>query len=160
MRLDSLFYRTAYRLGRPAWDTGEPEPELEMLALGRVPGRALDLGCGTGTDAIDLARRGWQVVGIDFASEAIDKAKAKAAAAGVKVEFVVGDVSRLAGRRDHGPVRPADRHRLLSRDSCRSAQVVRGRGCRSRRPWGGPLSRRHFDTTSDVEAPRCRGPQS
>ncbi|HYM97560.1 MAG TPA: hypothetical protein VET26_09670 [Candidatus Sulfotelmatobacter sp.] len=61
MRLDSLYYRLAYRLGRPAWDTSEPEPELNKLAVGRVPGRALDLGCGTGTDAIDLARRGWQV---------------------------------------------------------------------------------------------------
>jgi SAM-dependent methyltransferase len=105
MRLDSLYYRLAYRLGRPAWDTGEPEPELNKLALGHVPGRALDLGCGTGTDAIDLARRGWQVVGIDFASEAIDKAKAKAAAAGVKVDFVVGDVSRL---RDAGITGPFD----------------------------------------------------
>jgi trans-aconitate methyltransferase len=49
MRLASLFYRMAYRLGRPAWDTGEPEPELTKLALAQVPARAFDLGCGTGT---------------------------------------------------------------------------------------------------------------
>jgi len=63
MRLDSLFYRLAYRFGRPRWDTAEPRPELDGLLQGRRPGRALDLGCGTGTDAIYLASHGWEVTG-------------------------------------------------------------------------------------------------
>ena len=55
MSIGSLFYRLAYRSGRPRWDSTEPRPELVELAQGRSPGRALDLGCGTGTDCIYLA---------------------------------------------------------------------------------------------------------
>jgi len=59
MRVDSLFYRLAYRSGTPRWDSTEPRPELTELAKGRVPGRALDLGCGTGSDVLYLASLGW-----------------------------------------------------------------------------------------------------
>jgi len=41
MRIDSLFYRLAYRSGTPRWDSTEPRPELTELAKGRAPGRAL-----------------------------------------------------------------------------------------------------------------------
>ena len=81
MRLDLLFYRLAYRFGRPRWDTAEPRPELEGLLPGRRPGRALDLGCGTGTDAIYLASQGWEVTGVDFVPEAIATARTRARAA-------------------------------------------------------------------------------
>jgi SAM-dependent methyltransferase len=100
MRLDSLFYRLAYRFGRPRWDTTEPRPELAGLLQGRRPGRALDLGCGTGTDAIYLASHGWEVTGVDFVPEAITTARTRARAAGSTANFVAGDVTRLrqAGR--------------------------------------------------------------
>ena len=71
MALDRILYRLTYRLGKPRWDTGAPQPELEQLAQGRAPGRALDLGCGTGTDVVYLAGHGWEATGIDFAPEAV-----------------------------------------------------------------------------------------
>ena len=61
------------------WDSGVPEPILiQMVESGALPlGRALDVGCGTGTNAIWLAQRGYEVLGVDVASLAIDKARAK-----------------------------------------------------------------------------------
>lgn len=55
-------------------------------------GRALDIGCGEGSDAIWLAQRGWQVTGIDVSEVAIDRATQAAADAGATVEFRVGDI--------------------------------------------------------------------
>jgi SAM-dependent methyltransferase len=101
VRLDAIFYRLAYRGGKPRWDTGEPRPELRALA--GKGGRALDLGCGTGTDAIYLAQRGWQVVGVDFVPEAIATAGARAREAGAAATFVVGDVTRLRELGVQGP---------------------------------------------------------
>ena len=63
MRIDSLFYRLAYRSGTPRWDSTEPRPEL---VKGRAPGRALDIGCGTGSDVLYLASLGWDATGVDF----------------------------------------------------------------------------------------------
>src|SRR6516164_9134419 len=103
MALDQMLYRLTYRLGTPRWDTGKPQPELENLVPGRPPGRALDLGCGTGADAVYLAGHGWEAVGIDFAPEAIAAAKKKAADAGVDAAFVLGDASRLADAGVRGP---------------------------------------------------------
>ena len=56
------------------------------------PGRALDLACGEGRNAVWLAERGWQVVGIDFSEVAIERAHRLARDRGVDVEYVVGDV--------------------------------------------------------------------
>jgi SAM-dependent methyltransferase len=62
------------------WDTGMPDPTLvEFLESHAVaPGRALEVGCGTGTNAIYLAQRGFEVVGIDISPLAVDKAREKA----------------------------------------------------------------------------------
>ena len=103
MALDRILYRLAYRLGTPRWDTGAPQPELEQLVRGRAPARALDLGCGTGADAVYLTGHGWQTTGVDFAPEAIAAARKKAADAGVDAAFVVGDASRLADAGVRGP---------------------------------------------------------
>ena len=92
MRIDSLFYRLAYRSGTPRWDSTEPRPEL---ARGRAPGRALDLGCGTGSDVLYLASLGWDATGVDFAPRAIAAARSRAAASGSPASFTVGDVTRL-----------------------------------------------------------------
>jgi SAM-dependent methyltransferase len=59
------------------------------------PGRALDLGCGTGRNALYLARRGWDVVGIDMVGRAIEKARSRAVGAAASARFVRGDVTRL-----------------------------------------------------------------
>ncbi len=90
------FYNTMYRFTKPDWDTGITPPELTTLvAAFDQPGRALDLGCGTGTSSIYLAQHGWQATGIDFSPKAIELARDKAQHAGVNPEFHVGDVSRL-----------------------------------------------------------------
>jgi 2-polyprenyl-3-methyl-5-hydroxy-6-metoxy-1,4-benzoquinol methylase len=66
---------------------------MVQLAEERPPGRALDLGCGTGQNSIWLATRGWTVTGIDIVPKAIAVAQARAAEAGVDVDFRVADVT-------------------------------------------------------------------
>jgi len=62
-----------YESGEMPWDSPDPAPELvELLHSGRIPrGRALDIGCGTGTNVRYLASRGYDVLGIDFSGRAI-----------------------------------------------------------------------------------------
>jgi SAM-dependent methyltransferase len=62
------------------WDTGTPDPMLVEFVESRaiVPGRALEVGCGTGTNAIYLAQHGFEVVGVDISPLAVDKARDKA----------------------------------------------------------------------------------
>jgi SAM-dependent methyltransferase len=90
--LFSLWY---WLPGRRRWDTGVTPPELERFVASHPPGRALDVGCGTGTNVVYLARHGWEAVGVDFAGRAIAKARQRARDAGVSSTFVVGDVTRL-----------------------------------------------------------------
>lgn len=92
-----LFDR-AYRRGRTPWDSGITPPEVVAFMEGDVaPGRALDLGCGTGTNALYLARLGWEVVGIDFSELAIGAARTKLAESSLPgVTLLRGDVTQLA----------------------------------------------------------------
>src|SRR5262245_57667157 len=84
------------------WDTNQPSSELQRVLQEYqiAPGRALDLGCGTGTNAVYLASRGFDVTGIDFAPTAIEAAKVRAASAGTNVRFLTGDAFKLP---DLGP---------------------------------------------------------
>ena len=82
--------------GRRRWDTGVTPPELERFVASHPPGRALDVGCGTGTNVVYLARHRWEAVGVDFAGRAIAKARTRARNAGVSCTFLVGDATRLA----------------------------------------------------------------
>ena len=91
-----LFYNLFY-FRQPPWDTGISPPELMDFIHSHPPGRALDLGCGTGTNAITLAKHGWQVLGVDFVGRALRAARRKAKQAGVKADFRRGDVTRLNG---------------------------------------------------------------
>jgi SAM-dependent methyltransferase len=72
-------WNESYASGQLPWDTGEPEPLLvEFVSSDRIrPTRTLEIGAGTGTNAIWLAERGFDVVGIDVASLAIERANAK-----------------------------------------------------------------------------------
>jgi SAM-dependent methyltransferase len=92
-----LFSAWYWLPGGPPWDTGVTPPELERFVGSHPPGRALDLGCGTGTNVVYLARHGWNAVGVDFAARAIAKARRRARDAGVsdRCTFLVGDVTRL-----------------------------------------------------------------
>lgn len=97
-RVVGLLYEVAYRVGFQPWDTGAPPDELVALLSGEErprPGRALDLGCGTGTNVVYLCRQGWEVTGIDLVDRALRQARRRAAAAGVDPRLVRGDVTRL-----------------------------------------------------------------
>lgn len=94
--LTRLIFNLWY-LRRPPWDSGISPPELLEFIQTHPPGRALDLGCGSGTSSITLARAGWQVTGVDFASRAIKNAIQKAKTAGVRVDFRLDDVTSLRG---------------------------------------------------------------
>jgi SAM-dependent methyltransferase len=89
-------YRVLYRLGITPWERDTvPTPLVELGARYPSPGRALDIGCGTGRDAVYLAGRGWTVTGVDSVPRALDAAKQRARASGVDVNWVRGDVTRL-----------------------------------------------------------------
>lgn len=92
-------YKLMYKLGFAPWEWRDLAETWQPLLEGetaRAPGRALDIGCGRGRDAIYLSKRGWRVTGVDFAEEALAKAKEQAASEGVKVEWVQADVGQLA----------------------------------------------------------------
>jgi SAM-dependent methyltransferase len=95
----SIRYRALYRVGYTPWDQDHVSSELSALVEGSsalAPGSAIDIGCGTGTQAVYLARHGWQVTGVDAAERALNRARDRAKAAGVTVRWVAGDVIQLA----------------------------------------------------------------
>jgi len=94
--LQKLFFNLWY-FKKPPWDTGISPPELLAFIKRHTPGRALDLGCGTGTNALTLASHGWHVTAVDFARRAIAIARQKARRAGLPVDFHLGDVTQFNG---------------------------------------------------------------
>jgi len=90
-----FFFLASFR--KAPWDTGISPPELKTFISSHTLGRALDLGCGTGTNVITLAQSGWQVTGVDFIPRSIERARQKARSAGIKADFIVESVARLEG---------------------------------------------------------------
>lgn len=90
-------WNDSYRDGNLPWDTGRPSAELQLVCTRNTiqPCRALELGCGTGTNSVWLAQQGFEVTGVDVAPLAVEQAKGRAHAAGVKVHFAVADVLDL-----------------------------------------------------------------
>lgn len=86
-----------YAAGDAPWDSGVASQELvRAIDAGRFQGRTvLEMGCGTGTNAIELARRGYRVTAVDLSDRAVRRAREKARAAGVTVDFRVGDLVRM-----------------------------------------------------------------
>lgn len=102
----SVAYQVMYRIGFTPWEraaVGGPDRtaavqldrllEREQDGRARPPGRALDLGCGTGTHTRELASRGWDAVGVDNVALALRKARARTTNSPAR--FVEGDVTRL-----------------------------------------------------------------
>ena len=85
----------------------------EVAALS--PGRALDLACGEGRNAVWLAEQGWRVTGVDFSDVALAKAAELAASRGVEAEWVVADVLDYEPER-HGSDLVALLYLQLARD--------------------------------------------
>ena len=90
------FWDDAYRT-TPPWDIGRPQPAFVDLARNRELnlGPVLDVGCGTGENAVFLAQNGYSVIGVDVARDAIRTAKAKVTSRKVKVEFRIGSALAL-----------------------------------------------------------------
>ena len=100
--MQNLFRRLLFQywyFGQPKWDTGISPPELLDFIKNHAhpPTRAIDIGCGTGTNVITLAKAGWQVTGVDFAPRAIQLAKQKTKDIGVQADLLVNDATTLRG---------------------------------------------------------------
>src|SRR5437660_9584830 len=95
-------FQIFYRIGFTPWDGHAIAQSLRDLIEGSgdasalSAGTALDIGCGTGDSSIYLAQHGWRVTGVDFVPKALDKARAKATAKQVAVDFVHADATRLS----------------------------------------------------------------
>lgn len=88
-----------YREGEPIWDSDRPASELLRVVREEhiPPVAALDLGCGSGSNTVWLARQGFTVTGIDMSPAAIRRARRRAGRVGVAVRFVCGDLRNLSG---------------------------------------------------------------
>ena len=98
--MQNLFRRFLFHywyFGQPPWDTGVSPPELLDFIQNHKAGRAIDIGCGTGTNVLTLAHAGWNVTGVDFAPRAIKLARQKASRTGIQAEFLVRDATTLQG---------------------------------------------------------------
>jgi ubiquinone/menaquinone biosynthesis C-methylase UbiE len=95
MKLFQRFIFNLWYFRKPPWDSGITPPELFDFIQTHPAGHAIDLGCGTGTNVITLAKTGWQVTGVDFAARAIRIAKRKIKNAGVDANLYVDDVTEL-----------------------------------------------------------------
>jgi 2-polyprenyl-3-methyl-5-hydroxy-6-metoxy-1,4-benzoquinol methylase len=88
-------WNSAYE-GSPPWDIGRPQPNFVTLAeAGKLQGRVLDVGCGTGEHVMLAASHGAEAMGVDVAELAIERARAKAQQRGISAMFEVGDVLHL-----------------------------------------------------------------
>lgn len=75
------------------WAHDEPTLFLAEICQRRKPGRALDIGCGAGTDSVYLAKRGWDVTSLDFMPKALEYTQSRAKEAGVSVRPVEADIT-------------------------------------------------------------------
>jgi len=91
-------FQATYLAGAPPWDIGRPQGIfVHLVDAGAVRGRVIDLGCGTGENALYASAHGLDVMGVDLAPEAIRQARAKAQERGAAVDFRVADVLELNG---------------------------------------------------------------
>jgi SAM-dependent methyltransferase len=92
----SLAYQIMYRFGATPWEHREPPVPLADLIDGPralPPGVMLDIGCGTGHDAIYCARHGWTVTGVDAVGRALRAARLNAGQAGADIRFLHADIA-------------------------------------------------------------------
>ena len=82
----------AYKTRTAPWVIGEPQPAIvDLERSGRIHNKVLDVGCGTGEHTILLTRLGYDVLGVDYAPNAVEQARENAAEKGVDARFAVAD---------------------------------------------------------------------
>lgn len=86
------FWEDRYAAAADRVWSGNPNPSLTEVITLLTPGTALELAAGEGADAIWLAQHGWQTTGVDFSETALEQARKHADDAGVRVDFVQGDL--------------------------------------------------------------------
>lgn len=92
--MNQLALEWRYLTHQTPWDSGITPPEVMAFLAEHAPGRALDVGCGTGTNVITLAKHGWRVTGIDVSFLAIRAARTKIRASGVEARVFRTDIRR------------------------------------------------------------------
>jgi len=87
-------FKERYQAGDTPWDIGKPDSNLiqNVTTMPIRPCKALEIGCGTGNNAIWLSQQNFHVLGIDTSEIAIEKAKEKASKANTKCAFMVSDI--------------------------------------------------------------------
>ncbi len=163
-RSSLISWEDAYKT-RPPWDIGRPQPAfVELVQAGELnKGRVLDVGCGTGENALYLAERGFSVVGVDLSTRAIEAAKEKASERRLKADFVLENALSLDFKNgyfdsaiDSGLFHTFnDNHRVVF--ACEIARVLKTGGgyfmlCFSDKEptnWGGPrrITKEEIETT-------------
>ena len=89
-------FNERYRKETPPWEIGKPQSAIVRLEeSGAIRGKVLDVGCGTGENALYLAAQGFEVVAADFAPIAVERAREKAIERTLKVDFRVADALTL-----------------------------------------------------------------
>jgi methyl halide transferase len=91
---DAAKWNERYQKNDTPWDMGRPSSELQrvLAEIKLKPCRALEIGCGTGTNSVWLAQQGFDVTGLDLSERAIERARQRAKDAGVAIDFRVADV--------------------------------------------------------------------
>jgi len=95
--MDAKAWNERYRASELVWSAG-PNQVIEAELAEMQPGRAVDLACGEGRNAIWLARQGWQVTAVDFARDGLDKGRVLAG--GLDIDWVCADVTTWRRRHD------------------------------------------------------------
>jgi SAM-dependent methyltransferase len=134
--------------GQPLWEIGRPQQLLVDLAeAGGITGSVLDIGCGTGENALYLAERGHEVWGVDLSAVAIERAMVKAHARRLPVVFLAGDALDAAeiGRTFDTLIDSGCFHTLNDADRVRYAE--------SASALSEPGSRLHVACFSEAEPP-------
>jgi SAM-dependent methyltransferase len=145
------FWEARYADADRVW-SGRVNGVLADVAGALAPGRALDLGCGEGGDALWLAQQGWTVTGVDLSPTAIERARAAAAAAGIPAADLLLEAADLASWTT------TDAYELVSASFLQSWPVEIPREAILRRAAGFVAPGGHLLVVAHAEGPSWAGP--